>query len=85
MSKSAPITEHDRRTFFADYGNRFCACGCGRRADTVMAGRPRSDRSKWQPFAFGCVPMRAENKGSLGGMIRHSPLPTCRLRPPRLL
>ena len=49
------------RAFLLEPENYYCACGCGRRADTVdhiqsVRSRPdlRMDRSNWRPMAFGC-------------------------------
>lgn len=62
-----------RRAFLARPENRWCACGCGRRADTVdhikaHRGDRRLffDRSNWAPWAFGChsrIKQREEHRG----------------------
>lgn len=50
-----------RRAFLMQPENRYCACGCGRRADTVDHIKPHRgnralfwDRTNWQPMAFRC-------------------------------
>ena len=50
--------ERESRAFLALPENRYCACGCGRRADMVDHRIPHRgdkrlfwDRSNWQPMA----------------------------------
>ncbi len=53
--------EKASRAFLALPENRFCICGCGRRADLVDHKVPHRgdmalfwDRGNWQAMAFGC-------------------------------
>ncbi len=66
--------ERVRADFLARPENRYCVCGCGRRADVVDHIKPHKgdrtlfwDRANWQPMAFGCNSRKAaRQEGGFG-------------------
>ncbi|MDT3686760.1 MAG: HNH endonuclease signature motif containing protein [Pseudorhodoplanes sp.] len=57
------------RAFLLQSENYYCACGCGRRADTVDHIKPHKgnrelfwDRSNWQAMAFQCHSSRKQRE-----------------------
>ena len=70
--------EEARAAFLALPENRFCSCGCGRRADVVDHDKPHRgnkvlfwDRSNWKPMAFQCHSAKtAASDGGFGNPSR---------------
>lgn len=61
--------EQARKEFLLLPANRYCTCGCGRRADVVDHIVPHKgnkklfwDRSNWQPMAYGCHASRKQSQ-----------------------
>jgi 5-methylcytosine-specific restriction endonuclease McrA len=66
--------QRESKLFLARPENRYCSCGCGRRADVVdhhVAHKGDRDlfwdRSNWRPMAFGCNSRKAaKQEGGFG-------------------
>jgi 5-methylcytosine-specific restriction endonuclease McrA len=74
--------ERESAAFLARPENRFCACGCGRRADVVdhkVAHKGNQelfwDRGNWQPMAYGCNSRKAAQSEGGFGNPRHRTAP----------
>lgn len=67
-----------RGEFLARPENRYCICGCGKRADTVNHKKPHRgdkhlfwDRGNWEPMAFAChSSVTASKDGGYGNRVR---------------
>jgi len=53
--------ERESKAFLAQLENRYCCCGCGKRADVVHHHKSHRgdrslfwDRANWRPMAFAC-------------------------------
>lgn len=73
--------EAARADYLAQPENRYCCCGCGKRADVVDHGKAHRgnralfwDRSNWRPMAFACHSRKtAAEDGGFGNPRRSAP------------